>query len=152
KLTKRAEALHPIIEECLNYPSLCVAIKEIENTSSNDAVGLYAPYFGLAKRIIRNSSPTLWPDAERLEAEIRFAAGLFIPLFLLSVNGLLLIRHLPFGPILFCVPLVGCIVIVYTFQFRRIREVIHIYIMAIITLHYKNTAPKIAGSNDKEMD
>jgi hypothetical protein len=138
RLTKKAEVLNPILEECVNNQKLCEGLKDIYGNTSMGHVAGYAPYFNFAKRIIRNGNPQLWPDAERLEAELRFSAGLFIPFFVLMINGLFLIKHPPFGWILFVFATAGCIVLLITFPRRRIREILHVYIMAIITLSYKS--------------
>jgi hypothetical protein len=140
-LSKKSEALNPVFEACLDYPELCTALKDVYVTASMGHITGYAPYFSFAKRIIRNGNTPLWSDAERLEAETRFSAGLFIPFCVLAINGLLLIRHQPFGWILTVTSLFGCLVILLTFPRRRIREVLHIYTMAIVTLRYKPANP-----------
>jgi hypothetical protein len=136
-LTQKANALTPILESCLDYPDLCTALKESFGTSTMGHLTQYAPYFSFAKRIIRNANAALWADAERLEAELRFSAGLFIPFCLLSIDGLFLIGHQPFGWILLATSLIGGSITLVTFPRRRMREVLHVYTMAIITLRYK---------------
>jgi len=151
KLAKQGELLGPIFEECLNYPELCAALKEAYGSRSpGPHIHGYAPYFNFAKRIVRNGSTALWTDAERLEAELRFSTGLFVPLCVLAIDGLFFIRSAPFGPMLTVFSLLGCFVILYTFPRRRIREVQHIYTTAIITLRYKPaaTANKVDNKDD----
>lgn len=152
KLTKQSEVLGPILEECLTYPELCTALKEVYGTASTGHVAGYSPYFNFAKRIVRNSSSPLWADAERLEAEIRFSAGLFVPMCVLAIDGALLIRSSPFGWMLTLFSVLSCYVILYTFPLRRIREVLHVYTMAIITLRYKSSTLQTKAVIDKEMD
>jgi hypothetical protein len=134
RLTKQAEALHPVFEECLNYPELCSALKDAYGSQSMGHITGYAAYFSFAKRIIRNGSPSLWAEAERIEAEMRFSAGLFIPFCALALNGLLSIRSGHFGWMLLVLSLCSCFIILYTFPRRRIREILHLYTMAIVTL------------------
>src|SRR5262245_43205857 len=132
KLTKQAETLSRILEECLNYPELCAALKDVYGSHSVGHVSGIAAYVNFAKRIVRNGNPVLLADAERLEAEMRFSAGLFIPFCVLAFNGLLSVRSGHFGWMLLVISLCSCSIILYTFPRRRIREVLHVYTMAIV--------------------
>jgi hypothetical protein len=95
----------------------------------------YAPYFHYAKRVVRRE-PAMWAEAERLEAEVRFAAGLFLPLVLLVLDGVLLSlwRHQTAGWWLSAAAGTGVVAVLWAFPSRRSREVLYNQFLALAAL------------------
>lgn len=138
QLEKRVEGLEKTLETALNNESLCESLRAEARLRSKYEIAYIAPYFPFAKRLIQNGNPSLWAGAQRYEAELRFSAGIFIPLLIFTCDGLLL-KSLA-GYILAMISGIGAFVVLATFPTRRIREVIYNYYMALIVLQYSTTS------------
>jgi hypothetical protein len=146
KLKKRAEKLETVIGGALNNKDVCDSLEEEAKLRPKFEVAHNAPYFAFAKRLIQNGNPTLWTGTERMEAELRFMAGIFIPLILLFIDGIRLASYS--GYVLAAVSGIGVLIILQSFPKRRIREVIYNYHMALIVLHYPSKSLNAANSGD----
>jgi hypothetical protein len=136
KLRLRTTVIEPTIKSALNDEELC---KAIEANAKAERISSLAPYFHFAKRIVRSGPPVLWAESERMEADIRFAAGIFVPLLVFIVDGLWLWSLS--GSVLAAISGVGAFVIIVTFPSRRIREVVYNYYLALIVLRYVAKLP-----------
>jgi hypothetical protein len=136
KLRSRTADLNPAIERYLRDCKLAADLGKLAGTLEENEPGRCAPYFHYAKRLIRANSSALWSETERLEAEIRFTAGLLVPLAALAFDGLYAAvfqpAFLPAGVSLLAG--VGAVAVVRAFPSRRVREVQYVYLMAIIVL------------------
>src|SRR5262245_34852747 len=63
KITKDAEILRPTLEAALGNPGLCESLKRLGQQESDRDPGRHAPYFHVAKRLVRSNLP-LWEEAE----------------------------------------------------------------------------------------
>lgn len=136
KLKQQAECLQQTFETALNRPYLCDALKTLSKKLGPTEPGTYAPYFHFAKRLVRSHLP-LYREVERLEAEIRFAAGLFIPFGLLFIDGIWMVAaRSDAGWTVATISLIAAVIIFVTFPSRRIREVIYNYYLALVALSH----------------
>jgi hypothetical protein len=131
KLKKRAKVFEAAIKTALKDKELC---ETIEADAKSERITSLAPYFHFVKRIVRSGPPVLWAESERMEADIRFAVGIFVPLLIFVVDGLWLASLS--GLILAVVSGIGAFIIIATFPSRRIREVINNYYLALVVLRY----------------
>jgi len=136
KLLARTADLNPMIERYLGDRELGIDLEKLAGALDKNETGRYAPYFHYAKRLIRANSSALWSETERLEAEIRFTAGLLVPLAALAFDGLYAAvfqsTFLSVGVSLLAG--MGAVVAVRAFPNRKVREVQYVYLMAIIVL------------------
>lgn len=112
---------------------LAAALTKAESDSHKLGVTTCAPYFHFAKRIVR-TRPELWVEAERLEAEVRLAAGLLIPFVVLAVDGVFRLCHPAAGIILLIVGVSGATIVLTTFPERRVKEVVYDHLLALVAL------------------
>lgn len=149
KLEGRAKVLEVAVEAALKDKDkdICQSIREESKLHRGYELAYQAPYFHFAKRIIRGGNPGLWAEAERLEAELRFAAGIFIPLVLFAVDGFWIWRafHSFLGILIGVIASIGILIVYTTFPSRRIREVVYDYYLALIVLRYSPTSPASDG-------
>jgi hypothetical protein len=94
RIGEEAEALEPALTDALANRPLTESLKKLAEYTTKYyrtkyGPGKYAPYFHYAKRLLRRD-PRMWAEVERLEAEARFTAGLFVPLVMLFLDGILL--------------------------------------------------------------
>lgn len=89
QIKTQAAVLEPALTAAFANKQLTESLKTLAKGVDKCDPGRYAPYFHYAKRVVRRE-PAMWTEAERLEAEVRFAAGLFLPLVLLVLDGALL--------------------------------------------------------------
>jgi hypothetical protein len=134
KLKSRSQGLEKALRSALNDHALCQTLEAEAAQRAKYEVANAAPYFLFAKRIIHHGNPSLWTGAERMEAELRFVAGIFVPLLVLFCDGMWM--RSTFGYVLAVVSGLAAIVVLITFPTRRIREVIYDYQMALIALKY----------------
>jgi len=134
KLKKRATELETALTEALKNDTLTRGLKAEAGLHARCEVANVAPYFQFAKRIIQNGNPNLWAASERLDAELRFVAGIFFPLLLLAADGVKIASFA--GYTLAVVSAIGALITLQQFPAGRIREVIYTYQMALIVLHY----------------
>lgn len=140
KLKKRARNLEAALKVALKNEEVCKGLEEEAKLRSKIEVAHNAPYFVFSKRLIQNGNSTLWTGTERMEAELRFMSGIFIPLIMLSVDGIFMSSNL--GRLLSLVTGLGFLIILASFPSRRIKEVIYNYHMALIVLHYPSKSSK----------
>jgi hypothetical protein len=133
RLAREAKALESILDTAVANPLLSDSLKELARGYEKSNPCHYAPYFHFAKRLIRQY-PDMWAEAERSEAEIRFVAGLFLPLLLILLDGVLLCFYQPKAWVLIAVGALGAGVVVYSFPLRRTREVLYDQLLALIIL------------------
>jgi hypothetical protein len=138
RVRREAAALAPALEQAVNDPTLTKALQELHKPEDHGGgrgrdPGQFAPYFHFAKRLIRRH-PELWTEAERLEAEVRLVAGLFIPFLVLLADGVILTRVVPEAWTLIPVGLLGASVVLIAFPERRAREVLYDQLLAIVSL------------------
>jgi hypothetical protein len=137
-LRREAEILGPSLEAALGDESLVKSLRELAEINKRDP-GHHAPFFHLVKRLIRQH-PELWVEVERLEAEIRLLAGLFLPFLLLLLDGLLCFIAGQAGWwTLMALGAGGAGVILYVFPGRRVKEVRHAYFLALVALKFPAT-------------
>ena len=135
RVSSQIRQLEPSMKAAINDDTLVAALQEISAGRDRHGVGSCAPYFHYAKRIIR-TEPELWVEAERLEAEVRLAAGLFVPFCALGIDGFA--RYLMSGGVspllLIALGSVGAVTIYMSFPERRIKEVLYDHLLALIAL------------------
>jgi hypothetical protein len=110
RVERDAKAIDEVFELALGNPRLSKSLKELAEKCGVQDLGKYAPYFHFSKRLVRGS-PELWVEVERLEAEVRFAAGLFVPCVVLAIDGALRGLSAPESWILFLVGIAGAALI-----------------------------------------
>jgi hypothetical protein len=126
--------LGPSMVAAINDDTLVVALQKIAAARDRHGVGSCAPYFHYAKRIIR-TQPELWVEAERLEAEVRLAAGLFVPFCAFIADGVARYLVLGVSPLLLiALGTIGAATIFVSFPERRIKEVFYDYLLALVVL------------------
>lgn len=130
RLKKEIGALNGIFEAAIANKNLSTSLKDLAELHGSNDPGHYAPYFHFAKRLVRQY-PDMWVEAERLEAEVRFVAGLFIPFLLLLADGLLL---RPTAWVLVLIGAGGAVVLASCFPSRRIKEVVYNHYLALAVL------------------
>lgn len=150
KLKERTEVMTKQVKKSLKNPQLCKTIEAEAKLHSNYELSEQAPYFHFAKRLIRSKNPNLWLEAERLEADVRFSAGIFIPLVLLIVDGVwfAIKYNNKAGVILTIFTFLIALIVLVTFPGRRIKEVVYGYYLALIVLEY----PDKNSEKEKEKD
>ncbi|HEU0300181.1 MAG TPA: hypothetical protein VFR37_12020 [Longimicrobium sp.] len=139
KLEARARNLNSSIARYLKDDDLEGDLCKVAESLEPLEVGRHATYFHYAKRLVRGSSPALWAEAERLEAEIRFTAGLLLPFTLLTIDGIyaaISTASLLAGGFAL-VAFAGAAAALSAFPSRRLREVLYVYLMAIIVLKHE---------------
>ncbi len=142
RVRHEAAALAPALEAALNDPILTNALQQLPCENERDP-GYFAPYFHFAKRLIRRN-PELWTEAERLEAEVRFVAGLFIPFLVVLTDGIALtFASVPEAWTLIILGFIGAVVVLLAFPERRSREVLYDQLLALVSLRteQRSTAP-----------
>lgn len=133
KLKKEADTLDEVFEEAVANQKLSKSLKELSKLYGVRDPGHYAPYFHFAKRLVRKN-PDMWTEAERLEAEIRFAAGLFLPFLLLLIDGISLgTAHLG-AWVLMVIGTLGAGIVAFAFPSRRVKEVLYNHFLALAIL------------------
>jgi hypothetical protein len=90
KLKARASIFNAAMERAIDDATLCKALNDMADSQGMGELSTHAPYFHFAKRVVRSSNPASWAEAERMEAEIRFAAGLFVPFGVFFFDGFFL--------------------------------------------------------------
>src|SRR5262249_32283076 len=139
QLARQAKALDAVLEEAIANPRLVESLKELAANAGERDPGRYVPYFHFAKRLLRRT-PQLWEEAERLEADVRFAAGLFMPFILLAIDGILggLFHGLltPAAWILLFAGTIGAILVLRALPSRRTREILYDQFLALCVLKY----------------
>jgi hypothetical protein len=142
QIKAEAEALEPALTAAFANKQLTESLKKLAEDLNKYDPGRYAPYFHYAKRVVRRE-PAMWAEAERLEAEVRFAAGLFLPLVLLMLDGVLLSlwRQQTAGWWLFAAAGTGVVAVRWTFPSRRSREVLYDQFLALVVLSSPPATP-----------
>jgi len=123
------------------------ALGAIAKMANDRGVSRCATYFQFSKRFVR-TRPELWIEAERLEAEVRLAAGLFVPFIVLAFAGA--VRGIHDAPVALALTgfgLVGAVVVLRTFPDRRIKEVLYDQLLAIIALRGPVDKTSMPSSN-----
>ena len=134
RVRRQASELSGALEAAIGDDNLATAIKAVSKLGDGRGVSACAPYFHFAKRIIR-TRPELWVEAERLEAEVRLAAGLFVPFIVLALDGVIRMpRGIAPALVLLLVGSVGATIVVAMFPDRRIKEVLYDQLLALIAL------------------
>jgi len=133
KLKEEADTLDQVFEEVIANQKLSTSLKKLSNLYGVRDPGHYAPYFHFAKRLVRKN-PDMWTEAERLEAEIRFAAGLFFPFLLLLIDGIFLRATHPQAWVLVVIGALGAGIVIFAFPSRRIKEVLYNHFLALAIL------------------
>ncbi len=138
KLGRQAAVLEKHILAALNDEALCDSLKIEAGFYNKYTLNYQAPYFGFVKRIIKMGNPTLYSEAERLEAEIKFSTGIFVPLLLFVTDGIWIWYSfgLISGFVISMTAFLGVLIILLTFPNRRIKEVTYTYYLALILLQY----------------
>jgi hypothetical protein len=133
RLKLEADTLEQVFEEAIANLKLSTSLKELSKLYGERDPGRYAPYFHFAKRLVRKH-PDMWTEAERLEAEIRFAAGLFLPFLLLLIDGIALRPTRPPAWVLIVIGALGAGIVIFAFPSRRVKEVLYNYFLALAIL------------------
>jgi hypothetical protein len=134
RLKAEADTLDEVFEEAIANPKLSMSLKELSKLYGERDPGRYAPFFHFAKRLVRKH-PDMWAEAERLEAEIRFAAGLFLPFLLLFIDGLLLgPTHKSSAWVLVVIGAFGASLMILAFPSKRVKEVLYNHFLALAIL------------------
>jgi hypothetical protein len=134
------------IEDAIDNQKLVAALKNIPGLGDGRGVSKCAPYFHFAKRIIR-TRPELWVEAERLEAEVRLAAGLFVPFLVLAVDGVLRIPNgVAAALVLLFTGVAGAAIVFFAFPDRRVKEVLYDQLLALIALRYFGEPKKTSNA------
>jgi hypothetical protein len=134
RIKTEAAALEPALTAAFANKQLTESLKTLAERLDKYDPGRYAPYFHYAKRVVRRE-PAMWAETERLEAEVRFAAGLFLPLVLLVLDGILLsLWRQTAGWWLFSAAGTGVIIVLRAFPSRRSHEVLYNQFLALAVL------------------
>ncbi len=137
RLRKRSEKLKGILKDAVDDPKRFEKLELWSTFLGKSDASHCAPFFHYTKRVARAGDATLREDSERIEAELRFISGLFLPLLLFAVEGCLIATsaHNPLlGWTLVLVCVVGIVFVFWAFPERRIREVEINYMLAIMAL------------------
>jgi len=134
----QTKAFNGVFEVALANAQLTQALNEFSSHYEKHHPGKYAPYFPLAKRLIRRNSE-LWAEAERLEAEVRFTAGLFFPFIVLSLDGIARGLSTPGAWVLLALGASGAVIVLRTFPPRRSSEVLYVQLLALTLLLYPDS-------------
>lgn len=144
RVRRGSNTLSAAIEETINDPKLVDALKTIADAAPDHAVGKWAPYFQFAKRLVR-TRPELWVEAERLEAEVRLMAGLFIPFVILAIaGGLRMPLHFRSAILLVGAGAIGALIVYRRFPERRVKETVYVQLLALVALR----KPTLSGKLD----
>lgn len=136
RVRSQASELSEALEAAIGDPKLTTAIKAVSGLGDGRGVSSCAPYFHFVKRIIR-TRPELWVEAERLEAEVRLVAGLFLPFVVIAVDGVLRIpQGIAPAAVLLITGGAGATVVFRTFPDRRVKEVLYDQLLALIALRW----------------
>jgi hypothetical protein len=141
---REAQVLGPILETALAQPELCDAMRALARDASKHDPGRYAPLFHVSKMLLRDH-PALWAEAQRLEAEVRFIAGLFVPFALLFLDGLWLLLRQHDGVVITVVSCVAMATILPAYTYRRSREIYYNQLLAIVALRLHKESPPQLG-------
>jgi hypothetical protein len=136
RLEREAAAVDELFAELIANSRLTESLKRLASLCSERDPARYAPYFHFAKRLIRTNND-LWAEAERLEAEVRFSAGLFFPFVVLALDGVLgffLGFSRPAASILILVGVAGVVIIIQSFPSRRAKEFLYDQFLALVML------------------
>ena len=136
-----AATLEKPFEDALANPVLCQSLKDLARDCGVRDPGHYAPFFHFAKRLVRGSA-SFWAEGERLEAEVRFGAGLLPPFVVLWIDGIFRGFHTPASWILAVAGLAGAVLTVTTFPARRTKEVLYDQLLALALLNYPANVTK----------
>jgi hypothetical protein len=147
-LSDDSQALDQAFDEALHNPTLSAGLRKLAKRCGKRDPGQYAPFFHFAKRIVRGS-PDYWNEAERLEAEVRFAAGLFIPFVVFAIDGIARKFDTPAAWLLLTAGVIGASTILLTFPSRRTKEVLYNQLLALAVLLYQ-PRPSADASNSKQ--
>jgi len=147
-LSDDSKALEASFDEALHNPTLAAGLRQLAKRCDKRDPGQYAPFFHFAKRIVRGS-PDFWNEAERLEAEVRFAAGLFIPFVVFAADGVARKLATPAAWLLLIAGVIGAVTILLTFPSRRAKEVLYNQLLALAVLLYQ-AEPSAGASNSKQ--
>ena len=156
RLKELASTLDPVFEGLVSDKLLCNSLRLLGKSLGSDDPSCYAPYFHFAKRLIR-MTPGLWAEAERLEANVRFTAGLFLPLLIMAIDGawMALACHSWTGGVVAFVSGAGAAAAAVGFPARRNHEVVYNYLLALVALRsskpdYPGARPNHAGEPEGE--
>jgi hypothetical protein len=139
RLEKEAKALEEVFDSALANPALSRSLKELSGGYPPRDPGRYAPYFHFARRLVR-TNPQMWAEAERLEAEVRLAAGLFIPFLVVSLVVIWRWFASKPAPWTFAAAsAAGAATVLAAFPSRRCREVLYDQMLALTILLYPPT-------------
>jgi len=135
RLEQLASTLNPAFEGLVSDKLLCNSLRLLAKRMGSGDPSYYAPYFHYAKRLIR-MTPGLWAEAERLEADVRFTAGLFLPLLIMSIDGvwMALAYHSWTGGVVAFVSGAGAAAAAVGYPARRNHEVVYNYLLALVAL------------------
>lgn len=144
RVHQRSNTLSAALEEAIGNPVVVDALRSIADASADHAVGKWAPYFQFAKRSLRLRHE-LWVEAERLEAEIRLMAGLFIPCVILAIaGGLRMPLHFRSATLLIAAGALGALTVYLRFPERRVKETVYVQLLALVALR----RPTVNGNPD----
>jgi hypothetical protein len=139
-LQSETKELEKVFESAVANPTLIASLKSIAGLCGHRDPIRCAPYFYFAKRVVR-SYPELWTEAERLEAEVRFAAGLFLPFLVLAFDALLRGLTTTGAWVLLAIGVGGATVVLTAFPPLRIKEIIYVHYLALVVLLYPKQRP-----------
>jgi ABC-type multidrug transport system fused ATPase/permease subunit len=142
RVQEHSQKLSSAMEEAIDNQKIVEALKAIADLAADRGVSKWAPYFQFAKRVVR-TRPELWVEAERLEAEIRLMAGLFVPFVVLAIaGGLRLLLHFRSALVLVAVGVIGAATVYRTFPDRRIKEALYDQLLAFVALRKTTSESK----------
>jgi hypothetical protein len=131
---KAVNYVEPLLEAALGDKQLSSAIRATLPTERPGPLGKYhhsryAPFFDLARHLVRASGSSLWAQAERREVDVRLMTGLLVPLTLLALDGVLYVAQgwVAFGLCLTPMSVIAIILIAYRFPRYRAREAFDVY-------------------------
>jgi hypothetical protein len=143
RVQQHSQNLSAAIEEAICNQKLVEALKAIADMAAEHGVSKCAPYFQFAKRVVR-TRPELWVEAERLEAEIRLVAGLFVPFVVLAIaGGLRMLLDVRGALVLVAVGVIGAAIVYRRFPDRRIKEALYDQLLALIALRKSTSENKV---------
>ena len=133
KLADESKALEPAFEHMISNPPVSLCLRNLADLCGRRDPGRYAPFFHFSKRLIRGA-PDYWSEAEHLEAEVRFASGMFIPFVVIFIDGMSRGLVTAVSWLLTVCGGVAALLVVVTFPSRRVKECLYDQLLALALL------------------
>jgi hypothetical protein len=145
RVHRDAEALSEVLTSAIANASLTRSLIAVAVTRGPRDPGRHAPYYHFLKRLVRTRQE-LWTEAERLEAEARFAAGLFLPSLVYVVDGILWRQVSAASWVFILAGSLTAMLVLLTFPSRRAKEMLYVQYLGLAILLYREQ-PVVKGAD-----